>query len=68
MLGDLDAGVGNEEVLSVMGKYGVPGRNVSGERLLKICCEREMVIGNAYFMKKESFKLIWKRIHNGSWL
>ena len=36
VLGDLNARTGNEEVLGVMGTYGVPGRNVS----------LEMVAGN----------------------
>ena len=34
VLGDLNARVGNEEVHGVMGKYGVPRKNVSGDRLL----------------------------------
>mgnify|MGYP006897503683 CR=1 FL=1 len=34
MLSDLNARIGNEEVLDVMEKCGVPERNVSGERLL----------------------------------
>ena len=37
VLGDLNTRVGNEEVLGVMGKYGVPGRNISEERLLEMC-------------------------------
>ena len=39
VLGDMNARVGNEELLGVIGKYGVPGRNVSGERLLEMCSE-----------------------------
>ena len=31
VLGDLNAQAGNEEVLGVMGKNEVPGRNVSGD-------------------------------------
>ena len=34
MLGDLNGRIRNEEMLVVMGKYEVPGNNVSGERLL----------------------------------
>ena len=37
VLGDLSARVGNEKVHGVMGRYGVSGRNVSGERLLELC-------------------------------
>ena len=45
---------GNEEVLGVTGKYGVPGKNVSGEKLLEMCSELELLIGNTYFRKKFS--------------
>ena len=44
MLGDLSAIV-NEEVLGLIGKYGVPGRNINGERLLEMCFEMKIVIG-----------------------
>ena len=52
VLGDLNARVGNEEIIGVMRKYGVPGRNVSGKRLLELLSELELVIGNSYFRKK----------------
>ena len=29
--------------------YGVPGENESGERLLDMCVEQELVIGNSFF-------------------
>ena len=34
-----------------MGKYGEPGRNVSGERMLEPGSEQEMGIANTYFKK-----------------
>ena len=49
VLGDLNARVGDGEVEGVVGKYGVPGENESGERLLDICVEQELVIGNSFF-------------------
>ena len=36
--------LGDGEVEGVVGKYGVPGENESGERLLDICVEQELVI------------------------
>ena len=36
----LNAGVGNESVMDVIGKYGVPGRNDSGNELIGLCIER----------------------------
>ena len=43
VLGDLNARVGDGEVEGVVGKYGVPGENESGERLLDVCGAR---VGN----------------------
>ena len=44
MLGDLNARVGNEVVGLIVGRHGVPGRNESGERLLEMCAEQELVV------------------------
>ena len=41
------------EVEGVIGKYGVPGENESGEGLLDVCVEQELVIGN--------FNIVYKR-------
>ena len=65
VLGDLNARIGNEEVLGVMKKCGVPGRNVSGEWLLELCSELEVGIGNTFFKMKSKNKYTWKRIDNG---
>ena len=65
MLGDLTARVGKGEVQGVMGKYGVLGRNVSGDRLLEMCAEMELMVGNTLFRKKGINKFTWQRIDNG---
>ena len=65
VLGDLNARVGAGEVEGVLGKYGVPGENESGERLLDMCVEHEMVIGNSFFKKKCINKYTWIRVVNG---
>ena len=57
VLGDLNARVGKREVEGVLGKFGVPGENDSGERLLEMCVERELVIGNSMLKKKRKAKL-----------
>ena len=36
----MNARVGDGEVEGVVGKYGVPGENESGERLLDVCGAR----------------------------
>ena len=65
VLGDLNARVGDGEVEGVVGKYGAPGENESGERLLDMCVEQELVIGNSFFKKKEINKYTWIRVANG---
>ena len=56
VLGDLNARVGNEAIEKVMGTFGVPGRNGNGEKLLNLCCERELMIENSFFKKREIHK------------
>ena len=65
VLGDLNARVGDGEAQGVVGKYGVPGVNESGERLLDMCMEKELVIGNSCFKKKCISKYTWIRVANG---
>ncbi|KAK7907805.1 hypothetical protein WMY93_016417 [Mugilogobius chulae] len=64
-MGDLNARVGDEKIEGVVGVYGVPGKNDSGERLIGMCTEREMVIGNTWFRKKEIHKYTWVRQAGG---
>ena len=52
VLGYLNAIVGNEVIEGIVRQHGVPGRNESGERLLEMRAERELVVGNCWFMKK----------------
>lgn len=64
LLGDLNARVGME-CTEVVGCYGVPGRNESGSRLLELCMELDMVIGNSRFKKKDIYKYTWVRVSDG---
>ena len=65
-MGDLNPRVGDEEVENVVGSYGVPDRNESGEKLIELCTEHEMVVGNSLFKKKEIGKYTWVRMEGGS--
>ena len=49
MLGDLNIRVGNEVIEGIVGQHGVPGRNESAERLLEMCAEQELAVGNCWF-------------------
>ena len=53
VLGDINARVGNEVIEGIVGQYGVPGRNESGERFLEVCAEQELVVENSMFRKKK---------------
>ena len=46
VLGDLNARLGNEVIEGIVGRHGVSRRNESGERLLEMCAEQELVVGN----------------------
>uniref|UniRef100_A0A8C8DHP6 ribonuclease H n=1 Tax=Oryzias sinensis TaxID=183150 RepID=A0A8C8DHP6_9TELE len=65
LMGDLNARVGDERIEGVVGGHGVPGKNDNGERLIGMCTEREMVIGNTWFRKKEIHKYTWVRQSGG---
>ena len=65
VLGDLNARVGDEEIAGVVGKYGVPERNGSGESLLNMCVENGLVVGNSFFKKRMINKYTWVRVERG---
>ena len=48
----------------IVGRHGVPGRNESGERLLEMCAEQELVVGNSWF-EKNVYKYTWLRMAEG---
>ena len=51
VLGDLNARVGNVKVQGVIGDYGVPGMNESGEWMVDWCMQHEMTVCNTLFNK-----------------
>ena len=65
VLGDLNARVGDREIEGVTGKYGVQGENESGERMIDMCVEQELAVGNSYFKKKRKNKYTWIRVAAG---
>ena len=65
VLGNLNARVGNEVIEGIVGRHGVPGRNESGERLLEMCAEQELVVGNSWFKKNYVHKYTWLRMAEG---
>ena len=65
VFGDFNARVGDGDVEGVLGKYGVPHENESGERLLDMCVEQELAVGNSFFKKKGINKYTWIKVANG---
>ena len=65
VLGDLNAGVGNEVIEGIVERHGLKGRNESGERLLDMCAEQELVVGNSWFKKNDMYKYTWLRMAEG---
>ena len=49
----------------IVGLHGVPGRNESGERLLEMCAEQDLVVGNSWFKKNYVYKYTWWRMVEG---
>lgn len=60
-MGYFNAKVGCDDTgnLSVMGKYGCGIMNDNGERLVDLCENNILVIGNTIFPHKEIHKLTW---------
>ena len=64
MLGDLNARVGNEVVEDVVGRYGVSKRNENEGRMIVLCVEQEMMVGNTLLKKKDIYKYLWVKQNN----
>ena len=65
VLGDLNVRVGNVVIEGIVGWHRVPGRNESGERLVEMCAEQELVVGNTWFKKNYVYKYTWLRMAAG---
>ena len=65
VLGDLNDRVGNQVIEGIVGRHGVPRRNESGERLLEMCAEQKLVVGNSWFKKNDVYKYTWWRMAEG---
>ena len=61
VLGDLNARVGDSKVQGVIGEYGVPGVNESGEWMVDWCMQYEMMVCNTLFNKRGVHKYTWVR-------
>ena len=65
VLGDMNARVGGVAIPGIVGEFGVDGVNDSGERMLEMCSECGMSVGNTYFKKRRVHKYTWHRRTRG---
>ena len=65
VLGNLNAREGYKVIEGIVEQHGAPGRNESGEQVLEMCAEQELVVGNSWFKKKDAYKYTWLRIAEG---
>ena len=65
VLGHLNSRVGNEVIQGIVGQHGGPGRNETGEQLLEMCAEQELLVGKSWFKKKDVYKYTWLRMAEG---
>ena len=59
IIGDWDAKVGSQEILGVMGKFGLGVQNEAGQRLIEFCQEYALVIANTLFQQHKRRLYIW---------
>ena len=52
-LGDLNARAGDIYMDVMIGRFGVPGVSHCGERLVEMCSELGLLIGNTCFKKRK---------------
>ena len=59
IIGDWDAKVGSQEILGVMGKFGLGVQNEAGQRLTEFCQEKVLVIANTLFQQHKRRLYTW---------
>ena len=69
MLGDFNARVGadNNTWHSCLGPQGVGKMNENGQRLLELCCHRQLCVTNTYFKCKKRHQVSWRHPRSHKW-
>ena len=63
----VDLNAGNEVIEGIVGQHEMTGRNESGKRLLEMCAEQELLVGNSWFKKIDVHKYTWCRMMERGW-
>ena len=69
LLGDFNARVGTEHNTwpTCIGHHGVGKINENGERLLELCCNRNICVTNTYFQVKHKHCVSWMHPRSHQW-
>ena len=69
LLGDFNARVGSdrEAWFDCLGPYGVGKMNDNGQRLLELCCNQGLCIGNTFFKGSLRRRVSWRHPRSGHW-
>lgn len=52
VMGDMNANVGYDEIVEIVGKWGVPGVNENGLNLVDVCPGRGLFLANTFYQHK----------------
>lgn len=61
IMGDMNGRVGSRENDEVVGNFGEEEVNNNGERLIELCKQHNLKIGNSFYQHKEIHKITWER-------
>ena len=69
LLGDFNARVGSEHSNwpSCIGHYGIGRINENGQRLLELCCNRNLCVTNTFFQNKPVHQVSWRHPRSHQW-
>ena len=59
IIGDCNTKVGSQEILGVIGKFGLGIQNEAGQRLIEFCQENTLVIANTLFQQHKGRLYTW---------
>ena len=61
IIGDLNGHVGNDRqgCETVIGGFGIGGRNEEGEKIIDFCIRNQLAVMNTFFMHQETHKWTW---------
>ena len=59
IIGDWNAKVGSQEILGIIGKFGLGVQNEAGQKLTEFCQENALVISNTLFQQHKRRLHTW---------